>query len=67
MVRALQKYAASTGILNSAYTKWTKKPRPDHSWTEAKKYFREALADVKAINKITTGEANFGANTVEER
>ena len=52
-------------MLNSAYTKWTKKPRPNRIWTEAKKYFREALADVKAINKITTGETNFGANAVE--
>ena len=54
-------------MINSAYTKWTKKPRPNCSWTEAKKYFREALADVKAINKTTTGETNFGANAVEER
>ena len=54
-------------MLSSAYTKWTKKPRPDRSWKEAKKYFREALADVKAINKITTGETNFRANAVEER
>ena len=67
LVRALQKNAASTGMLNSAYTKWTKKPRPKYSWTEAKKYFCEALADVKSINKITTGETNFGANAVEER
>ena len=34
LVRALQKHAASTGMLNSAYTKWTKKPRPDRSWKE---------------------------------
>ena len=54
-------------MLNSAYTKWTKNPRLDRGWAEAKKYFREALADVKAINKITTGETNFGANAVEER
>ena len=54
-------------MLNSAYTKWTKKPRLDRGWAEAKKYFRKALADVKAINKITTGETNFGANAVEER
>ena len=53
-------------MLNIAYTKWTKKPRPDRSWTEAKKYFREDLADVKAIKKITTGETNFGANAVQE-
>ena len=66
LVRALQKHAASTGMLNSAYPKWTKNPRPDRSWTEAKKYFREALADVKAINKIRTGETNFGAKAVEE-
>ena len=66
LVRALQKHAASTGMLNSAYTNWTKNPHPDRSWTEAKKYFSEALADVKAINKIKTGETNFGANAVEE-
>ena len=65
LVRALQKHAASTSMLNSADTKGTKKPCPNHSWTEAKKYFREALTDVKAINKITTGETNFGANAVE--
>ena len=53
-------------MLNSAYTKWTKKSRLDRGWTEAKKYFREALADVKAINKITTGETNFGDNAVKE-
>ena len=40
MVRALQKHAVSTGMLNSAYTKWTKKPRLDRGWAEAKKYFR---------------------------
>ena len=34
--RALQKHAVSTGMLNSAYTKWTKKPRLDRGWTEAK-------------------------------
>ena len=54
-------------MLNIAYTKWTKKPRFDRGWTEAKKYFREALADFKAIKKITTDETNFGANAVEER
>ena len=37
LVRALQKHAASTGMLNSAYTKWTKNPRPNRSWIEAKK------------------------------
>ena len=31
LVRALQKHAASTGMLNSAYTKWNKKPRLDRS------------------------------------
>ena len=60
-------HATSTGILNRAYTKWTKNSRPDRSCTEVKKYFRKALANVKAINKITTGETNFGANAVEER
>ena len=54
-------------MLNSPYTKWTKKPRLDRGWAEAKKYIRKALADDKAINKITTGETNFGANAVEER
>ena len=54
-------------MLNGAYTKWTKKPRPNRSWTEAKKYFQEALANVKPINKIKTGETNFGANVLEER
>ena len=54
-------------MLNSAYIKWTKKPRPKRSWTEAKKYLRKALAYVKAIKKITTGETNFEANAVEER
>ena len=55
LVRALQKHAASTGMLNSAYIKWTKKRRLDRGWTEAKKYFRKALVDVKAFNKITSG------------
>ena len=67
LVRALQKHAASTGMLNSAYTKQTKNQRLDRSWAEAKKYFSEVLADFKAINNITTGETNFGANAVKER
>ena len=53
-------------MLNSTYSKWTKNPRLDRGWAEAKKYFCEALTDVKAINKITTGETNFGPNAVEE-
>ena len=54
-------------MLNSTYIKWTKKPRLDRNWTDTKNYLCEALADVKSINKITTGETNFGANAVKER
>ena len=39
----------------------------NRSWPNAKKLFRTALSDKKAIDNITTGESNFGANAAELR
>ena len=54
-------------MFNQTYTKWTRISSANRSWTNAKKFFRTALANKKAIDKITTGESNFGANAVGVR
>ena len=54
-------------MFNQTYTEWTRISSTNRSWPNAKKFFRTALADKKAIDKITTGESNFGANAVEVR
>ena len=67
LFHAFAKHAAATGMFNQPYTKWTRKTPADKNWSTAKKFFRTALANKKAIDKITTGESNFGANTVDMR
>ena len=54
-------------MFNQPYTEWTRISSANRSWPNAKKFFRTALADKKAIDNITTGESNFGANAVELR
>ena len=67
LVRSFAKHIAATGMFNQPYTEWTRISSANRSWPNAKKFFRTALANKKVINKITTGESNFGANTAELR
>ena len=67
MVLQLQLHIGSTGMVNSAYTKWRTKPTADRTWKNAKVHFRKALKDLSAINKITAGEAGLTANATTQQ
>ena len=54
LVRAFTKHIAATGMFNQPYTEWTRISSANRSWPNAKKFFCTALADKKAIDKITT-------------
>jgi len=64
MVLQLQTHIGATGLVNSRYLRWKKKPIRDRTWALAKKEFREALSDVGIINKLTTAESGLTANAV---
>ena len=63
MVLQIQLHLGKTGMVNSAYTKWKKKPSADRTWKNATVWFRKALKDMETINKLTTGEAGLTANS----
>ena len=62
MVVQLQTHLGATGMMNGKYLKWKSKPLHNRGWKPAKIWFRNALNDVDAINKLTAGEAGLTAN-----
>ena len=64
LVQQLQLHIGKTGLVNTSYTKWKEKPKPQQTWIAAKIWFRKALGDAEDINKLTTGEAGLTANSV---
>jgi hypothetical protein len=67
MVLQLQTHIGATGLVNSRYLKWKKKPLASRTWPLAKTEFRDALSDVGVINKLTTAEAGLTANSAVNR
>ena len=62
MVMQLQLCLGRSGLVNSAYTKWKRRQPEEQTWTAAKAWFRDALADTEQINQLSTGEAGLMAN-----
>ena len=62
MVLVLQQHMGESGLVGSAYTKWRSKPAEERTWISAKKFFRSALRDAQARNKIEGGEREYAAN-----
>ena len=57
MIVQLQTHLGATGMINGKYLKWKVKPLNSRGWKTAKIWFRNALNDVDAINKLTTANA----------
>mgnify|MGYP003842272779 CR=1 FL=1 len=49
-------------MVGSAYTKWRNKPAEERTWISANKFFRSALRDAQARNKIEGVEGDYAAN-----
>ena len=65
MVLQLQLHLGKIGMVNTAYAKW--KSASNHTWTNAKSWFRKALQEKENMNKLTTGEAGLTANSVVKK
>lgn len=61
MVQKLQIHMGQSGMINSAYTKWKRKPKADRTWAAGKTYFRTALKEAGKITKIA---GDFSANAL---
>ena len=64
MVLQLQTAVGATGMVNEEYNAWKKKPAADKTWANAKKHFRDALANVEGIQKLTTASGGMYANNI---
>ena len=67
MVVQLQTHLGATGMMNGKYLKWKMKPINSRGWKPGKIWFRDALNDVDAINKLTAGEAGLTSNSAVGR
>ena len=65
MVVQLQTHLSAIGMMNGKYLKWKLKPLRNRGWKTAKIWFRDALNDVDAINKLTTANAAIGRSNPE--
>ena len=54
-------------MMNGKYLKWKSKRLNNRRWKPAKIWFCNALTDIDAINKLTSGEAGLTANAAVGR
>eukprot|EP00957_Ditylum_brightwellii_P123756 9434492-Ditylum_brightwellii.AAC.1 len=66
MVLQAQIHVAKTGLFDKEYLEWIKHVAGAKIWNDFKTFWMENFSDYDLLKKITTKEAGFGANTVEE-
>ena len=64
-VLKLQVHMGQSGMVNSAYTKWKRKPIADRRWATGKIFFRKAIKEAGKISKLA-GEEGLSANALTQ-
>jgi hypothetical protein len=66
MVTTRTKHALVCGNMSMAWHKWNCRAIANHTWSNWKSHWMAAFIKMRDINRMTSGEAAFGANVAEE-
>eukprot|EP00957_Ditylum_brightwellii_P117024 8926235-Ditylum_brightwellii.AAC.1 len=66
MVLQAQIHVAKTGLFDKECLEWIKCVAGTKTWNDFKTFWMEKFSNYDLLKQITTKEAGFGVNTVEE-